>query len=248
MFRESGGFRGDVEKKEVPKAIPRQLARNFVEGKMGEGREVVYQDEKMIIRRCLERDEQLPGIVGGKLFVDHRSAAPESSEPQPDQIRFEYTIPKEDDPNERLPIAAMFLSVQDPQTFHLFHRYVRSNFRNQLGLGTRLWGVAEGWLQQVANEGGRPVHVQLQAGQESVITWLKKVGFVLRPEDQAVLDELIEHPERFVHDKVFVSEESRSQGIVKDLYTFRKDVHGRYMEDAIRLTFEKKILPQGQSS
>jgi len=56
-----------------------------------------------------------------------------------------------------------------------------------------------------------------------------------------VYDAIRDHPERFTEDEVFVSEESRGQGIVKDKYTFPVDIEGRYMENATRITMKKIV-------
>jgi hypothetical protein len=87
----------------------------------------------------------------------------------------------------------------------------------------------------------------MQIGQQSVMAWAGKMGFAVIPEHQNIVDELREHPDHFTEDEVLVSQESQSQGIVKDKYTFRIGTEGRYMENAIRITMKKVIQPDSSA-
>ncbi len=130
----------------------------------------------------------------------------------------------------------------------MFHRYVAPDLRKD-GIGTRLFHLTEEWFLKIAQELHAPVTLSLQTGQKSVITWVEKMGFSVVEDDQALRREIDEHPERFFEDEVVVSEESQSQGIVKDLYMFRIGTRERYMDNgALRLTFKKRISPTAEDS
>lgn len=139
-------------------------------------------------------------------------------------------------------LASLHLTPTGTDRFELKHRYVQPDIRrSELGLGSKLVQTAEVWLKQVANHLGRPVTVFFNAGQRSVFQWAEKNGYRVDNDQVNLRRELAEHPDRFIQDKVFVSQESRLAGIMKDPYTFPKNEKGRYMENAVRLRFSKVI-------
>ncbi len=236
MFKESGAFHGEKEQS-ASLSIPVEIAEHFVQGTLLDDARIVYEGDKSVIYRCFERDEDLPGFQNTKLRIDFKKYDNSPSE-RLDRVCFEYV---EGDDEQRMPFAEMHLAIQDPQTFVLEHRYVAPELRTRSGLGTRLLETAEGWVQQVAQASGHPVSVILKTGQESVIRWAEKMGYEVAEEQRELLRELETHPESFEQDQVILSERSQARGVVKDLYTFRKGTEGRYMEDAVRLTFTKNI-------
>lgn len=223
------------------------IAKRFTEGKLTDHSPIIYESDKSTIYRCFERDESIPGITGTKLRLDYRDYT-EGNPNRPNQLRFEYTQPSADQPEEERTVAEMHLGILDSHTFKLEHRYVRPDLRTRSGLGSRLLKTAEGWLQQVADSSNNVVTIRLQVGQDSVIRWIQKMGYSVQDDQQELLDELTNHPERFVRGDVVLSDASQLDGIIKDAYTFRVDKPGRHMEDAVRLTFEKRITPKGQES
>lgn len=211
----------------------------FVAGSILIGKERVHEGDKSVIYRCIEIDAGEVGVEGARFRLDYRKYH-EVQEKQFDQLRFEYTRENE---QEQVPFAEMHLGIVDDTTFVLQHRYVSPDLRSGRGVGSQLLHRTEEWVQRVADDRNEPVRIVLQAGQESVFRWLEKMGFSVQEDQKDVLDELRSHPERFTQDSVILSEESSQAGVVKDPYIFRKEDEGRYMEDAIRLTFEKKFEP-----
>ncbi len=216
-------------------------ADEFVAGRILDGKEKVHEGDKSTIYRCLETEADDLGVDGAHFRLDYRQYH-EAEENQFNQLRFEYTRPNED--LEQVPFAEMHIGVVNDRTFVLQHRYVTPDLRSGRGVGSRLFNLTQEWVQRVADDRSEPVSIVLQAGQESVFQWLEKMGFTVKEEQREILDELRMHPERFIQDEVILSEESSEAGVVKDPYTFRKGVEGRYMEDAVRLTFEKKFEPK----
>lgn len=227
--------------------LPEVLATNFVRDQesFGEDAEVVHDGDKTKILRVFQREELLPNIGQVSLILDYRKYHKEN-EKRPHRLQFEYLQANQDSSKGNRIIAQMQLQCVADGTFILDHRHVLPEFRGTSGIGKRLYEQAEHFIQQIANEKGADVTMGLQVGQQSVIVWAKKRGFSVIPEHEELFDELHDHPERFIEDDVFVSPESQAQGIVKERYTFRSDVAGRYMEDAIRITMKKVIHSKKQ--
>ena len=218
-----------------------EYSSQFVAGNIVDGKEIVHEGDKSVIYRCLETDISLPGIEKAKFRLDYRKYRA-STERGFAQLRFEYTLP--DKSGNQAPFAEMHLGVANESMFVLVHRYVKPEYRDKRGIGSNLLNVAEEWVQQVANKRNQQITVVLCVGQEDVMKWAEKRGYAVVEDDKGLSDELREHPERFVKDHVILSEESAQAGVEKSPYTFRKEQEGRYMEDAIRLNFEKKFDPK----
>ncbi len=225
-------------------AFPPELAKNFVAG-----REVfvsnspkVHEGDKTDIWRVFQRQEDISGIGPGSLVFDYRRYHQEKPG-KFDRLQFEYLQPDPDAGDDERVIAQMHLQCIPDGSFILDHRHTHPEYRRKFGLGTRLYQQTESFLCQVATEEKHDITVGLQAGQVPVIDWAEKMGFNVIPEHRELLDEIRQHPDRFVEDDVYVSPESREEGIIKDRYTFRKGVDGRYMEDAIRITMRKTLSP-----
>lgn len=200
---------------------------------------IVQEDDKRIVRRLFRGDDsysQIPGVVFSFDFDEKKSKQPETHS---GRFIFEYSIPSQTKAKQKN-IAQMHFEEHPHNEFRLFHRYVAPGARKN-GLGTRLFQLAEEWFLYFSQETQSPVTFGLQASQKSVFEWAEKMGFVVREDDRERYDEIREHPERFFEDEVIVSEESQREGVVKDKYIFRIGTQGRYMEDAVRLTFTKRI-------
>ncbi|MDA1038165.1 MAG: hypothetical protein O2877_00575 [bacterium] len=237
------------EHRRIPEGISRaegatpslfETANTFVAGDILAGAAVVHEGEESNIYRILKRSEPIPEIPGASLRLDYRRYHEEGKN-RWDQLRFEYTVGEDE---QEVHIAEMHLGVIKKGTFGLEHRYVQPKQRNKSGLGTRLLKSAEEWVQQVANASQQDQTIMLQTGQLSVLDWLNKQGYSATERFADLMKEIEEHPEHFFEAEVILSKESSDQGIVKDLYLFRNGEEGRYMEDAIRLTFAKTFKPE----
>lgn len=218
----------------------KEYASQFVDGKIMDGKEIVHEGDKSKIYQCFEENINLPGIENAAFRLHYRKYH-EASENRFDQLRFEYTLPN--DESDQVPFAEMHLGVANESTFVLEHRYVKPEYRDRRGVGTSLLNITEAFVQETSNKSDHEATILLRTGQEDVINWLEKKGYAVSEEDKEVLDELRQNPENFVKDQVIISDDSAEAGIVKTPYTFRKETEGRYIEDAIRLTFEKKFNP-----
>ncbi|MCG3770682.1 MAG: hypothetical protein JW384_01836 [Nitrosomonadaceae bacterium] len=221
-----------------PKTLPVEIARKFVEGTLLEDIHPKTKSDKSMIYPLYEGDALVSGIEHVKLFVDYRQYHKLDPD-RPNQIRFKYNQIDTQNPDHQKLVAQMHLGIVDARTLSLVHRYVAQEFRIRSGVGTELLQTAEDWVQQVADAAHHPMTIYLQAGQESVIKWVKKMGYSVSADQSGLLEEIELHPERFLQAEAFVSPESRAQGVVKDLYTFRVETQGRYMENAVRLIFKK---------
>lgn len=231
----------DKPKNKEPEPLPIGLAKALVGGSLGENSQIVHEGEMADIYRVYEKEEQVAEIPKTSFHLDYlKIKTEEDLDNVFDQLRFEYATPNKDNEGYRL-ISEMHLGIAPSNMFILQHRYVAPEFRGRRGIGTKLLKQAESFLQQVANEKGEDVTIALKTGQESVIKWLEKLGYEVIEDQQILRNELKNHPNRFFRDKVILSESSTADGIEKDLYTFRQGETGRYMENAIRLTFKKVI-------
>lgn len=236
------------ERRETPgtiNPIPKHIASEFVHSRdtFGQSALMVHEGDKTKINRVFEREENIPGAGKGMLVLDYRRY----HQPDPkkfDRLQFEYRRVDPELPDQEQIVGQIHCQVIPDGSFTVDHRHIHPEFRRKFGLGTLLYQQAENFVQQVANERQSDVVLRMQAGQESVIEWAKKMGFVVIPEHQHVLDALRDHPEDFVVDDAFVSEESRAEGIVKDRYTFHRNETTRFMENAIRVTMKKVIHPK----
>lgn len=229
-----------IERNEPPIVpLPSHLARRFIVGpeQFLEGSEILQEGHKTKLFRIFQQDEQLPE-VGGCTFVFEFRKYHEEKSGRSAQLKFEY---RQKTPEGNRTVAQMHFLCLPDGGFMLEHRYVPPDLRGKTGIGSVLYRRSEAFLQQVANERGMDVAIYVEVGQKTVIDWAEKMGFVAIPGHQEVVDNLREHPEEYLEDEVFVSEESRAEGIVKDKYTFPGGVEGRYMENAVRITM-KKVL------
>ena len=218
------------------------MAKAFIDGSLGKNSQIVHEDDVADIYRVYEKEEPVADMPNTAFHLDYLKIKAEEAKGVFDQLRFEYTTPNKDKDDYQL-IAEMHLGIAPSNVFILQHRYVRPEFRGGRGIGTKLLKQAESFLQQVANEKGEDITIVIKTGQESVIKWLEKLGYEVMEDQQILRNELKNHPNRFFKDCVIMSPESTSAGIKKDLYTFRQGETGRYMENAIRLTFQKVIKP-----
>lgn len=225
--------------------MPEAVVRGFVHDReeFGQDAKVVYEKDRKRIVRVFQREEDVPSVGKARLVLDYGKYEKEDGG-MIDRLQFEYHQQDPNDSDSERVIAQMHLEHSSDEVFVLNHRHVLPEFRGKTGLGKRLYENAERFVQQVATEKGNDIVINLHAGQRSVIEWAKKMGFSVIAEQQDVFDELRDHPDRYVEDDVFVSPESRSQGIVKDRYTYPVNAEGRYMENAIRLTMKKIIHPE----
>ncbi len=207
---------------------------------------IVFEDEKIITRRLFKGDDSYSAIPGVAFYLDYQDKKDKKPDTLSGKLLFEYGAHPVVDAG-RVIVAQMHFEVHPKNEFRFFHRYVTPDVRKE-GIGTRLFHLAEEWFLKVAQESRSPVCLSLQVGQQSVIHWAEKMGFSVEDDQQELLQELREHPERFFEDEVIVSEESQAQGIVKAKYTFRVGTKGRYMEDAVRLTFQKWVKPATEDS
>lgn len=225
--------------------IPETVAQDFVRDREGFGRDakIVYAEDQKRIVRVFQREEEIPLVGRARLVLDY-GKYDKGDAGIVDRLQFEYHQQDPDDSESERVIAQMHLERSNDEVFVLNHRHVLPEFRGKTGLGKHLYEHAENFVRRIASERGSDVAIDLHTGQRSVIEWAEKMGFSVIAEHQDVFDELRDHPERFVEDDVFVSPESRGQGIVKDRYTFPVGARGRYMENAIRLTMKKVIHPE----
>ena len=207
MDHESGRRRPEVREVK-PQTLPPEIAKKFVDGSVLDDAPIVRRTKKSRRYRLFESKDTVAGFENVFLTLDYRQQKDPNSE-DPDAILFEYTPTDAVGIKEGEPLAEMYFGIEDTQHFILRHRYVRPENRTRSGIGTRLLYVAEGWMQQVADASGQPVTVTLETGQDSVIRWIQKMGYTVAEHQRPLLEELEQHPERFVQDEVFVSEESR---------------------------------------
>jgi GNAT superfamily N-acetyltransferase len=215
-------------------AQPEQvLAQHFVQGRILESAQVVYEGDRSTIYRCLEENEVIPEIDNSRFHIDYRNYK-QAEEHRPDQLRFEYEQLNDQGDNDRL-IAEMHLAILDSNHFNLEHRYVAEDLRGT-GIGTRLLQRVESWLKYVAQDTAQEVVMSLKTGQAGVISWLEKNGFSVKKEQEDLLNSFKQHPEEFV-----VEDVKDKDGLVKQQFIFKKETSGRSFEDAIRLQFDKVI-------
>lgn len=208
---------------------------------------VVFEDEEIITRRLFKGDDSYSNIPGVAFYLDYQKKKDEKLDAFLGKLIFEYASHPVSD-GGKVNMVQMHFEMHPNHEFRLFHRYVIPTERGD-GKGARLFHLTEEWFSRIARELHAPVTLGLQTGQRSVIAWAEKMGFSVAEGDEALRREIDEHPERFFEDEVVVSEESQSQGIVKDRYIFPVGTTERYMDNgAIRLTFKKRILPDAEDS
>lgn len=230
--------------------IPESVARRFVQNRIRREANLFIETPQATLIPLASIPEHVPGIGDVSLNVVYRYPSLLQQDAA-ELFRFFYEkLPSQSEksPAEKpATIADAQLVIYDSNHFELKHRYVHPEFRRKHGLGTRLYGAIEAWLQQVAALTHQPVSVRMSTGQRSVFAWAEKMGFAPLPHFRNVWTEVEECPDHFVEAPVYISEESRAAGIEKDLYLFRPEVQRRYMEDAVRITFEKVIQPPSPS-
>lgn len=211
--------------------LPEELAERFTEGRLNFGQPIVWHGGSNAIYRCFSREENLSGIGPVTFQFDYQRDI-DSRLNDNNELKFEYVKPSTN-PEAGQPIAQMHFEAHDPNRLVLLHRWVDPELRTRSGLGTRLLKQAEDWIKQAAVKQGHDIEIYLETGQRDVIDWIQKNGYNVVAEQQAKLEELTTHPERFILDQTDTSEE---------YYIFRKGVTERSMHDAIRLAFVKTIL------
>ena len=207
-MRERGAFE-NTQTPIVP--LPDVLATDFVrdhEKFIHHARNIqITTDEKLYC--VFQRPEHILGVGDVITRLDYKHCRNKDTGDF-DEHHFEYLEFLYIFPEQEHPLAEMHLRRDGETSFVLNHRYVSTEFRGKFGLGARLFQQTEDFVRQIANEKAADIDIQMQIGQKSVIEWAEKMGFSVIPEHQELLEELRDHPERFVEDEVFVSPESQS--------------------------------------
>lgn len=229
----------DAEMGAEMRGMLQAIAAEFAKGTLLGSAVLIHEGDKSNTYRCIKSSTEC-GVQGAEFNLDYRQYH-EPSADKCNKMVFQFSVSGES--GERVTIADMTLDIVDDKTFNLTHRYVRPEYRATGGIGTKLLGIAESWVQEVANQQKTKTKIELKTGQESVMHWLEKNGYRADPKSKKTRNRLRDHPERFVRDKVIISDDSKREGIVKDVYTFPAKEKGRYMENAVRLLYRKEFQP-----
>ncbi len=119
----------------------------------------------------------------------------------------------------------------DAQNYELNHRFVDPEYRDQ-GIGTQLLGRVEQFCQQAADVSGSSVTLSISVAQSNMIQWVERNGFT--PADEqgvALLQEIEEYPERFIHE----------DGALRSEYIFYIEAMDHTIDTAERIMFEKNL-------
>lgn len=243
------GFQNEAVRPEFfVESLPIQLAESFTIGKMQdiEGASVVREDSVSTVWRCYKAETVLPSIGTVDLIIDYKKFN-DKNEPAEifELIECKYIKPNASDVTHEIPIAEMFWykpefpEVEHFYDFNLSHRYVHPEFKNQKGLGTKLYLQSESLLQDIANLKNSEIIIALVTVQSDVMKWIQKseIGYsAYSEEDIATLKELAQHPDRFETESV---DYDNGQGM-RDNFIYRR---GSPEKKYVPVWFKKILTP-----
>ena len=151
-----------------------------------------------------------------------------------DKITFRYH-------NEQGLIGEIQFLLMPDGTYHLNHRHVVENYRQQ-GVGERLLKQAEHTLQRLANRRKQPVEIFLQLGQRNVLQWFLKRGYEPSVGHEDMVEAVLHHPEQFIFDDI--TDKPGDDPIKRQDGIFLPGSTGRKIEDTVRINLEKTLTPQ----
>jgi len=223
-------------------AVPTRIAKEYLAGTWLSHASMVYEGDENRVFRVFESTVNIPSVGRANFHIDECLWDKPDERNHRNQIRFEYVTPDDGSENGGKIIAEMHLSRIDEDTFDLQHRYVHSEYGRRTGIGTALYHQVENWLQQLAEARHRDVMLGLLAAQEDLIKWLRKEKFSIKIEQRPVLNDVLNHPDRFTFDHP-----SYHPKFAEETWIFPKGAVGRHPSDSILLRFQKQI-PSGTPS
>ncbi len=222
--------------------VDERVVQQLIAGEMGEGSEVVHQDEGATIYRLSDTTDSIGGIGAVRLRLDYRKFD-EVWESDFDALQFRYDQEGVEGP----PIARLEFHVLPDGTFDLAHRFVQEEYRRDAGatkgVGTQLLDRAKSVFQQMANETKEPQKLIMVLEQVGVIHWARDNDFEISSEQAELLDRVLQHPEEFVIQDVV----DPRDGVRKNKVIFQPGTTTLSREALVRMTFEHSIFPQGHN-
>lgn len=224
-----------AEQQKSPKEISRQALERMFDREMPK---IVEQFNA--ISAETESTERLKNILLAHLSMDDLTfdVFKEFSSPDGGALRIQCFIGREE--------IAQYILLREDGQWRLTDRFVDKRFRGK-GLAAVLLAAVERFVKLYADQSGFPEHIIIEAGQPSVLVTYFNKGYIPQTaQDAKMLEEMFAGDPKLCLDYAVDissprSRKPRATGL--DLYCFEKIEEEKTIDNAYRVTLEKRFEP-----